>query len=210
MADNVHKALDIAGFIPGIGSFSEGVNSLLYAFQGEKGEAALAALSAIPGIKAVKVLKGGIQYLKIIPESGEAGKALKELYDVEKTAGNTGHVIEVTAESGKAVELLRTQSVNLERLNNIVDEHLTDMDFSGTLRDLKGNPVSKLGGGYWKHLQEMKDSYSGLLKIKRGLEGSLKNPNLSDGARQALQNELDKANSNISKIEDLFKPFGGI
>ncbi|WP_196607449.1 hypothetical protein [Pectinatus frisingensis] len=84
MADNVHKALDIASFIPGIGSFSEGANSLLYAFQGEKGEAALAALSAIPGIKAVKVLKGGIQYLKIIPESGEAGKVLKELYDVEK------------------------------------------------------------------------------------------------------------------------------
>ncbi|WP_432718494.1 hypothetical protein [Pectinatus frisingensis] len=102
VADNVHKALDIAGFIPGIGSFSEGANSLLYAFQGEKGEAALAALSAILGIKAVKVLKGGIQYLKIIPESGEASKALKELYDAEKTAGNTGHVIEVTAESGKA------------------------------------------------------------------------------------------------------------
>ncbi|WP_196598984.1 hypothetical protein [Pectinatus frisingensis] len=101
MVNNVHKALDIAGFIPGIGSFSEGANSLLYAFQGEKGEAALAALSAIPGIKAVKVLKDGIQYLKIIPESGEAGKALKELYDVEKTAGNTGDVIEVTAESGK-------------------------------------------------------------------------------------------------------------
>ena len=50
VADNVHKALDIAGFIPGIGSFSEGANSLLYAFQGEKGEAALAALSAIPGM----------------------------------------------------------------------------------------------------------------------------------------------------------------
>ena len=105
MADNVHKALDIAGFIPGIGSFSEGANSLLYAFQGEKSEAALAALSAIPGIKAVKVLKDGIQYLKIIPESGEAGKALKELYDVEKTAGNTGHVIEVTAESSKANQI---------------------------------------------------------------------------------------------------------
>ncbi|WP_432718497.1 hypothetical protein [Pectinatus frisingensis] len=97
VADNIHKALDTAGFIPGIGSFSEGANSLLYAFQGEKGEAALAALSAIPGIKAVKVLKDGIQYLKIIPESGEAGKALKELYDVEKTAdvakgsGNAGN-----------------------------------------------------------------------------------------------------------------------
>ena len=115
MADNVHKALDIAGFIPGIGSFSEGANSLLYAFQGEKGEAALAALSAIPGIKAVKVLKDGIQYLKIIPESGEASKALKELYDAEKTAGNTGHVIDVTAESSKVtLNYITTSGIKLE------------------------------------------------------------------------------------------------
>ncbi|WP_432748271.1 hypothetical protein [Pectinatus frisingensis] len=110
MADNVHKALDIAGFVPGIGSFSEGANSLLYAFQGEKGEAALAALSAIPGIKAVKVLKDGIQYLKIIPESGEAGKALKELYDVEKTA-------DVAKESSKAlVKDTNSISKNTENL----------------------------------------------------------------------------------------------
>ncbi|WP_330998526.1 DUF6883 domain-containing protein [Pectinatus frisingensis] len=95
----------------GIGSFSEGTNSLLYAFQGEKGEAALAALSAIPGIKAVKVLKDGIQYLKIIPESGEAGKALKELYDVEKTAGNTGHVIERSGNAVKIAEQLSQESV---------------------------------------------------------------------------------------------------
>lgn len=84
------------------------------------------------------------------------------------------------------------------------------MDFSGTLRDLQGNPVPKPGGGFWNDLQEMKDSYSGLTKIKRGLEGSLNNPNLSDTARQALQNGLDKANANIMKIEELFEPFGGI
>jgi hypothetical protein len=56
----------------------------------------------------------------------------------------------------------------------------------------------------------MKDSYGGLTKIKRGIEGSLNNPNLSNGARQALQNGLDKANVNINKIDELFKPFGGI
>ncbi len=56
----------------------------------------------------------------------------------------------------------------------------------------------------------MKDSYGGLTKIKRGIEGSLNNPNLSNGARQALQNGLDKANVNINKIDELFKPFGGV
>jgi RHS repeat-associated protein len=110
----------------------------------------------------------------------------------------------------KAVELSRAQNRNLETLDNIVNGHLTDMDFLGTLRDLRGNPVPKPSGGYWNHLQEMKDSYGGLIKIKRGIEGSLNNPNLSRGARQALQSGLDKANANINKIEKLFKPFGGI
>nr|WP_207644890.1 polymorphic toxin type 28 domain-containing protein [Clostridium beijerinckii] len=110
----------------------------------------------------------------------------------------------------KAVELSRAQSRNLETLDNIVDGHLTDMDFSGTLRDLQGDPVPKPGGGFWNHLQEMKDLYAGLIKIRRGIEGSLYNPNLSDSARQVLQSGLDKANANINKIEELFKPYGGI
>ncbi|MBO1627631.1 hypothetical protein J4P90_20905 [Bacillus sp. SY8(2021)] len=33
------------------------------------------------------------------------------------------------------------------------------MDFSGTWRDLQENPVPKLSGGYWNHLQEITDSY---------------------------------------------------
>nr|WP_156424116.1 polymorphic toxin type 28 domain-containing protein [Aneurinibacillus sp. XH2] len=95
-------------------------------------------------------------------------------------------------------------------LDNIINKHLTDKDFSGALRDLQDNPVPKPGGGYWNHLQEMKDSYKGLIRIRKGLEGSLKNPNLNDATRKVLQEGLDKANKNIKKIENLFEPFGGI
>lgn len=56
----------------------------------------------------------------------------------------------------------------------------------------------------------MKDSYVALKKIKKALEGSLKNPNVSDVDRVLLQEGLDKANSYISRIEELFKPYGGI
>ncbi len=49
--------MDIAGFIPGIGAFSEGANSLLYAFQGEKGDAALAALSAIESTDGIRYVR---------------------------------------------------------------------------------------------------------------------------------------------------------
>lgn len=106
--------------------------------------------------------------------------------------------------------LSRAQQRNLETLDNIVEGHLTEKDFSGTLRDLQGNPVSKPGGGYWNHLKEMKDSYRGLNKIKKGLEGSLKNPNLNETERKILQEALDKVNSYTKKIEDLFSGYGGI
>jgi hypothetical protein len=145
---------------------------------------------------AIFILSGGAGYLmkKGVVEIG--GKIFV------KDAGN--YVLK------EAVELSRAQIRNLETLDNIVEGHLTDMDFSGTLRDLLGDPVPKPGGGYWNHLQEMKDSYAGLIKIRRGIEGSLNNPNLSDVARQVLQSGLDKAKVSINKIEELFMPFGGI
>ena len=86
---------------------------------------------------------------------------------------------------------------------------MNDTDFSGTLRDLQGNPVPNPQGGFFDHLTEMKQSYKSLLKIKKGLEGSLRNPNLSSIDRAILQEGLDVANKYISKIEQLFKPFGG-
>ncbi|MGE7945510.1 contact-dependent growth inhibition system immunity protein [Lysinibacillus sp. NPDC093688] len=106
--------------------------------------------------------------------------------------------------------LSRAQKRNLETLDNIVEGHLKDSDFTGTLRDLQGNPVPKPGGGYWNHLKEMKDSYKGLNKIKKGLEGSLKNPNLDETERKILQEALDKVNRYIKKIEDLFSGYGGM
>lgn len=118
--------------------------------------------------------------------------------------------VEILNELKKVPDLTRTQAKTIENATNIINDHLTDMDFSGTLRDLKGNPVPKPGGGFWNHLQEMKDSYRGLVKTRRSLDNSLKNPNLTPSAKLAIEKTLDIINSNIKKIEDLFKPFGGI
>ena len=89
----------------------------------------------------------------------------------------------------------------------MINDHLTDGDFSGTLRDLQGNPVPNGRGGYFDHLGEMQNSYKSL---KKALEGSLKNPNLSEVDRALLQEGLDKANFYIDKIEELFDTYGGI
>ncbi|MBU5348010.1 WXG100 family type VII secretion target [Paenibacillus lautus] len=130
--------------------------------------------------------------------------------NLKNDSGGDGGTVEGPPKAPIIEELSRAQKRNLETLDNIVDKHLTEMDFSGTLRDLQGNPVPKKDGGYWNHLQEMQDSYKGLSKIKRGLEGSLQNPTLSDSTRKTLQDALNKANLNLKKIEDLFEPFGGL
>ena len=106
--------------------------------------------------------------------------------------------------------LTDAQKSRLNALENTINDHLTDGDFSGTLRDLQGNPVPNGRGGYFDHLGEMQDSYKSLQKIKKAIEGSLKNPNLSDVDRALLQEGLDKANFYINKIEELFDPYGGI
>ncbi len=106
--------------------------------------------------------------------------------------------------------LTDAQKSRLNSLKNTINDHLTEGDFSGTLRDLQGKPVPNGKGGYFDHLGEMKNSYTALNKIKNGLEGSLKNPTLSDIDRTLLQEGLDNANSYIYRIQDMFKPFGGI
>lgn len=106
--------------------------------------------------------------------------------------------------------LTDAQKSRLNALNNTINDHLTEGDFSGALRDLQGTPVPNGKGGYFDHLGEMQDSYRALQKIKKALEGSLRNPKLSDVDRALLQEGLDKANSYIIRIEELFDPYGGI
>jgi len=106
--------------------------------------------------------------------------------------------------------LSRSQQKNIEKLHNVINNNLTPGDFSGTLSDLQGNPIVRPGGGFWDHRTEMVQSFHALQGIRRGLEGSLQNPNLDSAVRTFLQNELNHAMYYIHKIEQLFAPFGGI
>ncbi len=45
----------------------------------------------------------------------------------------------------------------------------------------------------------MQDSYKGLVKIRKGLEGSVKNPNLDAATKKVLQDGLDTVKKNIKK-----------
>lgn len=106
--------------------------------------------------------------------------------------------------------LTNAQKSRLNTLANTINDHLKESDFSGTLRDLQGDPVPNGIGGYYNHLFEMKNSYRSLQKIRRALEGSLKNPTLSLIDRTLLQDGLNNTIFYINRIEELFDPYGGI
>lgn len=107
-------------------------------------------------------------------------------------------------------KLTRAQKRNIETLNNVIENNLKEHDFLGTLRDLQGNPVPNPKGGFYDHATEMRQSYTALLRVKNGLEGSLKNPNLASEVKGFLLDGLSKTNYYIKKIEALFEPFGGV
>ncbi|EQB1801503.1 transposase [Listeria monocytogenes] len=114
----------------------------------------------------------------------------------------------------KYIESLLTpaQKKSIKRIDNNIQDHLTDGDFSGTKRDLEGNPVPKKGqpGKYWNHLDEMLNTYQSLNNSTRSIENSLTNPNLDKKVRVYLESKLKEANLQINKIEDLFDDYGGI
>lgn len=114
----------------------------------------------------------------------------------------------------KYIESLLTpaQKKSIKRIDNNIQDHLTDGDFSGTKRDLEGNPVPKKGqpGKYWNHLDEMLNTYQSLNNSTKSIENSLTNPNLDKKVRVYLESKLKEANLQINKIEHLFDDYGGI
>lgn len=102
----------------------------------------------------------------------------------------------------KGAQLTDAQKATLNRLDNLINDHLKESDFSGAKRDIEGNPVPRKNGGFYDHLGEMNDTLRGLQKIKRSLEGSLKNPNMSSEAKKTLEEALEKTDNYIERIHD--------
>ena len=141
----------------------------------------LLALTAIVGLVAGALADGISSTIR----GKFSWKAVAQGAAIGSLVGRTG---------GAAADLTRAQSRNINTLNNIIDNDLTAGDFSRTLADLLGKPIPKPVGGFWDHLTEMKQSYTGLQSVKNGLEGSLQNSNLTSDIKVILQENLDKAN----------------
>ena len=116
--------------------------------------------------------------------------------------------LQAEMENGK---FTASQKSTLLSVSNTISDHLTEKDYSGVVRDLANDPIPKGNTGkHWDHIAEMKDAYNSLVRSKRSLEGSIKNPNLSMPERSILQEALNQVNYHINRINDLFEPYGGI
>jgi len=82
--------------------------------------------------------------------------------------------------------LTQAQESAIRKINNIEQGHLKPHDFTGTLRDMIGNPVRKPGGGFWDHAQEMNNSLRGLRKHAKTLEGAT-DPAAVEARQRALE-----------------------
>ena len=74
---------------------------------------------------------------------------------------------------------------------------------AGALRDIQGDPVPRAGGGYYDHLDEVKNLLRGLYAVEKSLQGGLRNPNRERAARAALDSGLSKAQQYIGKINEI-------
>ena len=123
--------------------------------------------------------------------------------------GATGYIISKSGEVASKLirvfskgipKLNPNQQAVINKLNNVINHNLKEHDFIGVEKELKGIYTG------FDHVKEMKQSQTALTKVKRSLEGSLKNPNLDPVTRSYLQDSLDKTNDYLNLVS---KTLGG-
>jgi filamentous hemagglutinin len=68
--------------------------------------------------------------------------------------------------------LTQSEQAARRKIANIDSGHLKPHDYTGTLRDMVGNPVPKKTGCYWDHALDMNNSLQGLRKHVNTLRNS--------------------------------------
>lgn len=89
----LQKGLDVAGFIPGLGEFADGLNAAIYLGQGDWKNAAISGLSLLPGGDAAKgmryaddVLGAAAGATKLADKANDTRKAADRANDASKAA----------------------------------------------------------------------------------------------------------------------------
>lgn len=96
----------------------------------------------------------------------------------------------------------RSQRNRIERGYRKIDNHLTDKDISGAIRDIGGKPITRKNGVPFQHEKEVNDAVRGLKKDRDALVKSVKNPNLTPEVKKSIKDAIKEFNIKINEWEN--------
>jgi len=99
-------------------------------------------------------------------------------------------------------QLLSFQQRHIDKINDIINHHAKPHDFLAVKTELASQLFSKPNGGYWDHIQEMKDSVGGLKRAIRALKGSLNDPKHSQETRCSVISQIEIAENILTKMKN--------
>ena len=95
----------------------------------------------------------------------------------------------------------RSQRNRIERGYRKIDDHLTDKDINGAIRDINGKPITKKNGIPFQHKKEVEDAIRGLKKERNSLVKSINNPNLTPEVRKSINDAINEFDIKINDWE---------
>lgn len=95
----------------------------------------------------------------------------------------------------------RSQRNRIERGYRKIDDHLTDKDISGAIRDINGKPITRKNGTPFQHKKEVDDAVRGLRKERDSLIKSIKNPKLTPEVKKSINDAINEFDIKINEWE---------
>ena len=137
---------------------------------------------------------------------------------LNQTGSNKKNINDISDLSSEAKNKISTSQRATLNQQERLKPHLTEDDFTGAAKELNGIPLTRADGTLvlrkdgtpYNHMQELSDTYRALEKVQKSYTGILKNPNLDIELKQLYIKNLNKVESDMKRINDLFAPFGGI
>lgn len=101
---------------------------------------------------------------------------------------------------GNNTGLTRSQRTDIRTIDNVIENNAKPHDFAGVRNEIAGRATG------FDHITEMRQSVVSLRRAINGLEGSLRNPKLSDSVRNEITSALNRGRATLTEMQ---KALGG-
>lgn len=128
LLDGIQMALDLAGFVPGVGAIPDLLNAAIYAVRGDNLNASLSLLAAVPGIgdaaAAAKIAGKGVKLAKSAKKAENTIAGTEKVVDMAKYKAAKKAQKEQLIDESEKVKRLPTRNVEVDAVStNKVKPH---------------------------------------------------------------------------------------